>query len=564
MTALCLRKSIGARTERKYMNRHTHPTMNLFRSTTTAPIAIDSINRTPLRRAFFLIPLVLACFAFWPGVASSQVPVWIPIFTPPQFNVGVVLLLTDGSIMVQENKTPNWYKLIPDKFGFYRSGTWHRVASMPSGYKPLFFASAVLKNGHVIIEGGEYNNGIKDWTNLGAIYDPVANTWTPVSPPAGWSKIGDAPSVVLPDGTFMLGNCCDNPAQAALLDEASLTWTVLKPPSGFAGKFDRNNEEGWNLLPNGTVLTVDTYNEAVLYDRNGTHSEIYNTGTKKWTSAGSTVVQLWDSKGACGGPTGATHEIGPAVLRPDGTVFATGSNTCKPGTAGHTATFDTTTKTWTRGHDIPSPNASPHDAADAPAAILPDGNVLVDTNPRWGVSPSTLYEYKLDGTGWKHIPQPTGLNPSNTEGARMLVTPDGTILLAHVNTPQIWFYVPAGTYRPSWRPTITSCPATVTVGSTYTVSGTQFNGLSQGAAYGDDAQSATNYPIVRIRNNASGEYHFARTHGFSTMAVATGNMPTSTKFDVLPGTQSGLSTLQVIANGIPSAPRAIHVINPGR
>jgi hypothetical protein len=273
-------------------------------------------------------------------------------------------------------------------------------------------------------------------------------------------------------------------------------------------------------------------------------------------------VQLWDSKGACGGPMGATHEIGPAVLRPDGTVFATGSNACKPGTAGHTAIFDTTTKTWTPGHDIPGVN----DAADAPAAILPDGNVLVDTNPRWGVSPSTLYEYKLDGTGWlgpPTIPQPAHLNPSNTEGARMLVTPDGTILLAHVNTHQIWFYVPAGTYQPSWQPTITSCPANVTVGSTYTVSGTQFNGLSQGAAFGDDAQSATNYPIVRIQNNASHEYHFARSHDFNTMAVATGNRHTSTKFDVLPGTQSGPSTLQVIANGIPSAPCATHV-HPGQ
>ena len=543
--------------------------MNSFRSTTTAPIAIDSINRRPLRRAFFLIPLVLACFALLPGVASSQVPVWIPIFTPPQFNVGVVLLLTDGNIMVQENRTPNWWKLTPDKFGFYRSGTWHRLASMPSNYAPVFFASAVLKNGHVIIEGGEYNPAMPSPTphqdtNLGAIYDPVANHWTPVPAPARWSKIGDAPSVVLPDGTFMLGICC-GPAQGALLHEGPpLTWTVLTNTSGggFAGKFDNNSEEGWTLLPDGKVLTVDCYG-GVPYDPNGKNSEIYDPAAGAWSTPIPTGVQLWDSR-ACSGGAGRTHEIGPAVLRPDGTVFATGSNTCLPGTAGHTATFNTTTKTWTPGHDIPSPNASPHDAADAPAAILPDGNVLVDTNPRWGNSPSTLYEYKLDGTGWKHIPQPTGLNPSNTEGARMLVTPDGTILLAHVNTHQIWFYVPAGTYRPSWQPTITSCPATVIVGSTYTVSGTQFNGLSQGAAYGDDAQSATNYPIVRIRNNASGEYHFARTHGFSTMAVATGNMPTSTKFDVLPGTQSGLSTLQVIANGIPSAPRAIHVINPGR
>ena len=547
--------------------------MNLFRSTTTVPIAINSINRTPLRRAFFLILLAFACFAFLSQMGADPdspevdcpngVPCWIPIHHPPQFSVGsIALLLTDGNIMVQENNTRNWWKLTPDNFGFYRSGRWSQLRSMPSGYEPSLFASAVLKNGHVIIEGGEYNQAVtphKDWTNLGAIYDPVANHWTPVPHPTGWSKIGDAPSVVLPNGTFMLGICC-GPAQGALYDEASNSWTVLTNTSGggFAGKFDNNSEEGWTLLPDGKVLTVDCYG-GVPYDPNGKNSEIYDPAAGAWSTPIPTGVHLWESR-ACSGGAGRTHEIGPAILRPDGTVFATGSNTCLPGTAGNTAIFDTTTRSWTPGHHIPGVN----DAADAPAAILPDGNVLVDTNPRWGNGPSTLYEYKFDGTGWLHIPQPPGLPPTaNTEGARMLVTPDGTILLAHVNTNQIWFYVPAGTYRQSWRPTITSCPATVTVGHTYTVRGTQFNGLSQGAAYGDDAQSATNYPIVRIRNNASHEYHFARTHDFSTMAVATGNLPTSTKFDVLPGTPSGMSTLQVIANGIPSAPCPIHV-NPGQ
>jgi hypothetical protein len=100
------------------------------------------------------------------------------------------------------------------------------------------------------------------------------------------------------------------------------------------------------------------------------------------------------------------------------------------------------------------------------------------------------------------------------------------------------------------------------VGQTYTVSGTQFNGLSQGAAYGDDVQSATNYPLVQITNNATGHKFFARTHDHSTMAVATGGASTSTQFDILPtssGTEFGPSTLVVIANGIPSKPVGITV-----
>jgi hypothetical protein len=63
-----------------------------------------------------------------------------------------------------------------------------------------------VADGRVIIEGGEYNFGQFDLTNLGAIYDPVKNTWTPVTPPKGWTYIGDSPSVVLPNGNYLIGN----------------------------------------------------------------------------------------------------------------------------------------------------------------------------------------------------------------------------------------------------------------------------------------------------------------------------------------------------------------------
>ena len=68
------------------------------------------------------------------------------------------------------------------------------MASLASNYGPLFFASAVLSDGRLIIEGGEQNFADYVWTNQGAIYDPVANTWTPVNPPNGWNNIGDAPA----------------------------------------------------------------------------------------------------------------------------------------------------------------------------------------------------------------------------------------------------------------------------------------------------------------------------------------------------------------------------------
>jgi len=67
--------------------------------------------------------------------------------------------------------------------------------------------------------------------------------------------IGDSQSVVLPNGTFMLADKMSR--QAALLDAKNLTWTE----TGTSSKSDLNDEEGWTLLPNGKVLTVDCYTD---------------------------------------------------------------------------------------------------------------------------------------------------------------------------------------------------------------------------------------------------------------------------------------------------------------
>ena len=98
----------------------------------------------------------------------------------------------------------------------------------------------------------------------------------------------------------------------------------------------------------------------------------------------------------------------------------------------------------------------------------------------------------------------------------------------------------------------------MTAGGSYVISGHLFNGMSQGAAYGDDAQSATNFPLVRITNNATGHVFYSRTHDHSSMAVAF-NGRVSTHFDVPATQESGASQLVVIANGIPSAPVAVWV-----
>jgi hypothetical protein len=82
--------------------------------------------------------------------------------------------------------------------------------------------------------------------------------------------------------------------------------------------------------------------------------------------------------------------------------------------------------------------------------------------------------------------------------------------------------------------------------------------MSQGAAYGDDVQAATNYPLVRITNLHTGHVFYSRTYDHSSMAVASHDL-VSTHFNVAVAQERGLSRLEVVANGIPSSPALVYV-----
>jgi len=241
----------------------------------------------------------------------------------------------------------------------------------------------------------------------------------------------------------MQANCCTT--QTALLDAKTLTWT----PTGSA-KFDINDEEGWTLLPTNEVLTVDAYVPiGITYDPNGTNSEIYNPGTGSWSTAGSTIVQLWDSGHGCGGQHHASFELGPGVLRPDGTVFYSGANSCA---AGHTAIYNSNTGEWSVGPDFPNGL----DVADGPAALLPTGNVLVNTSPGIFNTPAVFFEF--DGTKLNPVAGPPNASIDSSFFGNMLVLPTGQVLFTDFSN-DIEIYTPSGTYNSAWAPAIKSASA---------------------------------------------------------------------------------------------------------
>jgi hypothetical protein len=86
----------------------------------------------------------------------------------------------------------------------------------------------------------------------------------------------------------------------------------------------------------------------------------------------------------------------------------------------------------------------------------------------------------------------------------------------------------------------------------YTLSGTQLNGVTNGSSYGDEAYSATNYPLVRLTNPSTGQVYYARTSNHSSMGVQTGAAIVSTHFVLGASVPAGDYDLQVVASGIPS------------
>jgi hypothetical protein len=467
-------------------------------------------------------------------------------------NAGPVWLLTDGSLLLNENAggygTHRWWRLTPDSGGNYAGGTW--LAAANSNVARKYFASAVLADGRLIVSGGEYSDASgsqkQDESTTTEIYDPLTDAWTVLPAPPGATQIGDATCVVLPTGEFFLGEI-DNRNTFAFTPGPD-TWAAR------AMKGSNPSEESWVLMPEGSVVSVQT--------RNPPNAEKYIAATDTWVSAGSLPADIVET---------SSLEIGPGVLMPDGRAFFVGAN------AGNTAVYTqgatpTATGSWAAGPAIPNRpgDSRAQGSKDGPAALMPGGSVLLAVAPVDGVSgdylsPSSFFEY--DGVNLTRVADPPNADCATYFG-RLLPLPNGQVLWAREDNDDIYVYTNTAAPQDDWRPVVTSWPSVLVPGSTESVSGLRFNGLSQAQGYGDDYAAATNYPLVRVRNVASGIVRYCRTHDhtvdsasgpITSMGVATGDATVTTRVDLPADLATGPSELVVVANGIPSLPVRVTV-----
>ncbi|HEV3203635.1 MAG TPA: kelch repeat-containing protein [Gemmataceae bacterium] len=439
---------------------------------------------------------------------------WTPLVNPAPGVIATTLLLSDGTVMahasVEENPSRDWYQLTPDASGSYVNGSWSQLASMQN--TRVYYPSQVLPDGRVLIMGGEYGNG----ANTAEVFDPLANSWTS-TPNGPLGDIGDTPSEILPDGRVLLSYRFDG--RNNIYDPVSNTWTAAATKL----RNTRSDEESWVLLPDQTILTVEVFNVP--------HAQKYIPSENRWVDAGNLPFSLI-----------AGSEIGPGLLLPDGRAFFIGAN-------GRTALYTPPADphdpgTWAGGPTIPQGLGD----WDGPAAMMPNGKVLLAASPSNYGRPTTIFEFDPVTNAISQVDSP-GFSGPSYEG-RMLMLPSGEVLWSYSNT-QLYVYTPDGDPDPSWKPTIAD--VTDNGDGTFLLTGTQLNGISEGAAYGDDAEMSSNYPIVRLVDG-DGNVFYARTSYWSNTGVATGDALVSTTFTFPGGISPGDYSLFVVANGIASDP----------
>ena len=471
------------------------------------------------------------------GQSYAQVGTWTAVTNQaPDPNNGVMVLLTDGRVMCHttaggtQGDGTIWDILTPDSTGSYVNGTWTQSAGMTQ--ERYSFPAVLLNNGNVYAAGGEYGT---DGTQAGwhvEVYNPLTNVWTEATGTTSAKTISDGSCNILDNGD-VLQALVDVSMPVHVNFYTPSTNAMTSAPSTLHGQ----NESMWLKLPDNSILFVD---------EGATTSERYIPSLNQWVADGNVPVSLYD-------PTG--YECGPAWMLPNGKAFFVGgTNTA----AIYTPSGTNAAGSWVSAAAMPNGYGMP----DAPGAMMPNGKILLAGSPQPTASnefntPTEFFEYNYLTNSYATVTAP---NTSAASGAisqqyNMLVLPTGQVLLGmdQDNTSaQYYVYNPTGTPLDTGKPIINQIiPLSCT---TYMAIGHRFNGISSGAAFGDENENDENYPLFRFQT-ASGRVYYARSYNWNSRGVQRGLTKIDTAYFEIPATMpTGAYNLYCVSVGIPSDP----------
>ncbi len=460
-------------------------------------------------------------WSLWLPRGAAAAGTWTALKSLAPGGANNCMLMSDGTVLGM-NGSGACIKLTPDIHGSYVNGTWSTLASMNNSR--LFFSSQLLTNGNLWVAGGEDGNG----GSSSELYSPLNNTWTLIPPPAtGYPDFSDSISEILPNGNTLV--------PPVYLSTVCLIYNVTANTWQTAASCRASQDEAdWVKLPSDNIVTIDAFSQ---------NSEHYIPSLNEWVADGNVPVPLYDPN---------LGEIGTGHLLPNGKVFYIGSTT-------NTATYTpgvalTSAGTWVADSGIPNGQG----AADAPAAMMVNGKILCCLGPSATYNgPCSFYEYDYTVDTFTLVGAPgggTSLGNTAPFGTSMLDLPDGTVLFIDgQNGSQLYVYTPDGTPLAAGQPAINTI--TGNADGSFQLTGTGLNGISEGAAYGDDEQMNGNYPLVRMTNTVSGNVYYARTFNWNSTSVQTGSRIVTTEFSLPPSLPTGTYSLVVSAVGNASAPQ---------
>jgi hypothetical protein len=484
------------------------------------------------------ISLIILFSLFLFGQTQAQ-GTWTALKNPaPMTGGGGAVLLTDGRVLCKgyingigfpSGPDNSWMMLTPDVHGSYVNGTW---AVLPPGHDTRsVYSSQVLPTGNVYVGGGEEGSG----GYTAELFNTVTNTWSYIPNVPGY-RILDANSELLYDGTIIQG--CGSGITGTLI-YAAAEGKLNAGPAVIGSQF----EATWIKLPDSSIL----YAEPAT-----TSSERYIPQIHTWVTDAHVPVQLYSH---------GSDETGPAMMLPNGKAIFIGDMGY---TAIYTPSGDTNPGTWATGPNEPiSASHVQLGSWDGPCAAMVNGKVLYALSPLpFNSVPTYFYEYDYISNTFNRVGAPCGLGDSVetlTNRMTMLDLPDGTVLLAIIDSNKFYIYTPSGASIPEGKPTIDglfsdSC-------NRYMITGKLFNGISEGADFGDDWQMYTNYPLVRLTSGTN--VYYAKTFNWNRLGALQTDSAEDTAYFTLPSLPGGTYSLVVTANGFASSPVSLTTFGVG-
>ena len=439
--------------------------------------------------------------------------------------ISAMMLRPDGVLEVQGGGvdpvagnygSAQWYAITPDAAGGYVNGTGSISAAM-ANFR-LDYGSNILSNGNIFVEGGEHAS--QTFTNAGEIYNSTANSWTATAT-FKQSLFGDDPTVLLPSGQVLAGYF--NGPQTYLYTPATSTTADRWDPTGNSitvdgspalGKLynDQSDEESWALLPGtaGDVLSYDIWSSAsatAAADHTVFQAQVYvpagnafpwdihSISTGQWIDAShpdavhpptDILVQTkWGRQSCCktamcwswgrtGQPTTTTRRDTPPT--------AMARTAWEHGPALGLGRRPLHCRRWAACSSV---------AEDDPAAVLPNGKVLMALSAEGNNSPTYLYEFdpsanpgttnpytRLDSSDPTLFPADlySELQGASAFQVRMLVLPTGEVAMSFIDNTEMWAVSDSSGAAAS-VPALSGPPSNTN--SIYSLSGAGLTGLSE-------------------------------------------------------------------------------------